>query len=325
MVPSTSIRLVDGALATTGPKALSYIHHNLKWLIRQDFLSLLDDFPTLSPSVDAFTHDDGTTVNLLHARGLLPISSAIPSVHLTIWLHQRYPFAPPIVYISSAGDLQILPDHPWVDPSGFTRLPYLETWQYPRSNLSDLARNLVRNFRLCPPYLTNIISPSYTSPSLPSKREAVDRLVMRLHYDEVCYRAQVQEELEKLSAQAAFLRDREKSIGSMIKELEQEKARLKRAAKQKVEYCDVLSSWVCVHKSKSLLPMDELGAFEAGDERSRYWLDEKAAELAIDDAMDALTGALEQELVSSEVYLKQVRALARQQFFHREWLRKMEA
>lgn len=146
---------------------------------------------------------------------------------------------------------------------------------------------------------------------------------MRIDDDKVHFRAQVEKDIEHLSNIQSALHDRGSVIASILLDLEEEKASLQHTLDKKLEDADVLSNCLRVRGANSLA-MDDLEAFEAGDEKSRRWMENKAAELAIDDAMDALGKALEEGVVAFEVYLKQVRALAREQFFHRDLIMKME-
>ena len=72
-----TVVLVDAALAP-------YEHPDLRWLVRKHVLAVLQEFPTLSPSVDTYTSDDGASTVLLNARGLLAVSPALPPVLLTL-------------------------------------------------------------------------------------------------------------------------------------------------------------------------------------------------------------------------------------------------
>ncbi|OVA05362.1 Ubiquitin E2 variant [Macleaya cordata] len=177
MAPATSIKFIDAALSCSGPLTLSYEEPNRKWIIREHLISLLQEFESLVPSIDTFTYNDGTTVNLLNVNGFLQVSPSTPPIPLTIWIHQNYPTSPPLVFLSS-----IHRDHPFVDSSGSITSPYLETWAYPRSNLLDLARNLVRLFAHHPTFfsVSATIFSNYTDPS---KIEALDRLVATLQSD----------------------------------------------------------------------------------------------------------------------------------------------
>ncbi|XP_066310668.1 protein ELC-like [Miscanthus floridulus] len=113
-----TVVLVDAALAP-------YEHPDLRWLIRKHVLPVLEDFPTLSLSVDTYTSDSGASTVLLNARGLLTVSSALPPVLLTLWLPREYPYLPPLAYVFPAA------------PSSASLSLDGERW---RTDLSDLDR-----------------------------------------------------------------------------------------------------------------------------------------------------------------------------------------
>ena len=68
--------------------------------------TLLQDYPTLNPSIDTFIHNDGTTVNLLNANGYLFVSHSSPPIAITIWLHENYPYMAPIVFVTPNHNVQ---------------------------------------------------------------------------------------------------------------------------------------------------------------------------------------------------------------------------
>lgn len=204
MAPRSSIQFVDAALKTsTGPFKLAYTDPNQKWLIRKDLLALLRNFPTFSPSMDTYTHNDGTTVNLLNASGDLRVSgtSSVPSVPLTIWVHERYPQVGPIVLVKlDSSSCSVKRDHPFVDRAGLALPPYLNTWSHPRSNLSDLVRHLKKLFGRDHPLVETPPSGAvgFTHPSLASRMEAIDRISGMAYYDVVALRSGADQEVEDL-------------------------------------------------------------------------------------------------------------------------------
>ncbi|URD76190.1 Vps23 core domain [Musa troglodytarum] len=321
---SSSARFIDAALRATGERALSYTDCNLKWVIRQHLLALLDDFPTLAPRSDTFTDDDGAASHLLQAHGFLPISSATPHVLVTIWLHRSYPHHAPIVHVFPT-DARLLPhDHPFFDPSGAVASPYLHRWRYPSSDLSHLARNLVNIFRLRHPYhFDTTPPPPAADASLASRLEATDRLHARLHRDTKQFQARIGEEIERFGSVQLALRDRAKTIESGLRDLEAERLRLERSLEEKAEDANVLSAWLQVHGGKPQVP-DDTEALEAVGERERRMAESEAAAGAIDDVVCALDEALAAGVLDAGAYAKQVRRLAREQFFHNALVRKIQ-
>ncbi|XP_058085256.1 protein ELC-like [Magnolia sinica] len=325
MAPLPAVRFIDAALSNSGPRALSYAEHGhkWKWIIREHLLNLLQDFPTLSLSIDMFTHDDGTTVHLFKASGPLPVSSNTPPIPLTIWIHQCYPITPPLVFLSSGPTNQIIHHHPFVDPSGATISSYLQTWSYPQSNLSDLIRNLSHILAYHPPYSTSFPStnfPNFASLSLVSKREALDRLMGSIHYDLMAMHTQAEQDVNDLSGLQVMLAQRADITSTLIYDLEHERSSLKKRLAAMAEQTDLLQNWLRVHDPISTVVSahDEMKeGFEGADEESRRTIESVAADSGIEDVMYVLDKAVEEGVVQFHDYLKQVRALAKEQFFHR--------
>ncbi|KAA8550809.1 hypothetical protein F0562_002493 [Nyssa sinensis] len=308
MASPSSIQLIDAALSCTGPFALSYTDPDQKWLIRGHLISLLQDFPSLNPSIDTFIHNDGTTVNLLKANGDLHVSQSSIAVPLTIWLHENYPHMAPLVYVSSKSIYPIRRDHPFVDPSGATASPYLQTWLYPRCNLSVLVHNLAKLFSHNHPLCFSPAS-TFAHPSLVSKMEAMDRLACYLHHDMVALRAKTEEEVEGLSVVQAELVKRDNITSSMIIGLEHERLSLKQRVMGLMEEADILMNWLKIHDKNSVnvvLGGDEFeDAFEGVDDESKLVLDYLAADRAIEDLIDELDEAVKQGVVTFEMYIRQ--------------------
>ncbi|KAH7517285.1 hypothetical protein FEM48_Zijuj09G0047300 [Ziziphus jujuba var. spinosa] len=330
MGSSTSVQFVETALSrTTGPFALSYTDPNQKWLIRKHLLSLLQEYPAFSPSFGTFTHNDGTAVNLFYASGELHISNGRPPIPLIIWLHENYPFMPPMVFVSPNSTYPIHPRHPFVDPCGATASPYLQTWIHPGCNLSKLVHNLIRLFSQDHPFLSSSSSSSvrgFSHPSLASKREALDHLVGSLHYDIGALTAKTMEEIERLSKFKVEMVKRVDSTRRIIDGLDHEKLILKGRVSELVEEADMVLNWLKVNDREIWVAKigDEIeNAFEAVGDDSNEVLDCLAADKAIEDSIYALDKAVEQGVVSSSDYIRQVRVLAREQFKNNATLLKL--
>ncbi|KAL1539707.1 protein ELC isoform X1 [Salvia divinorum] len=315
-----SIRFIEDALFCSDPLALSYSDPDQKWIIRQHLISLLHDFPSLSPSVALFTHNDGTVVKLLLASGELPISPPVP---LAIWVHELYPHAPPIVYINTAASpYPIHHHHPFADPtSGAITAAYVANWHSTKSSLSGLAHNLTKlfshNHPLCWAASKAVGSERWAHPSLASKMEAADRLACSLYYDAAAVVAGVRRETEELAAVQAALKERSEGLAIAVGQLEGERRGLKSRSDEMCEEVDILQNWLRVNGAANPGSAAVDDAFEGADGWSETAMDVLAADQAVEDLMYKLEGAVGAGVVSFDVYLKQVRVLAREQFCHR--------
>ncbi|XP_042016592.1 protein ELC [Salvia splendens] len=307
-----SVRFIEDALFCSDPFALSYSDPDQKWIIRQHLLSLLQDFPSLRPSVSLFTHNDGTAVTLLLASGHLPLSPPVP---LSIWVHELYPHAPPLVFITAP----IPAPHPFTDPtSGATTSAYTATWHFSKSSLAGLAHNLTRlfchNHPLCLPTSKAGGPNRWAHPSLASRMEASDRLTCSLYYDSTAIVDRVRQEIKELAAVQAALRERSEGLAMAVRRLEGERRGLKSRSDEMCGEVDRLQNWLRVNGAGSAAVDD---AFEVADGWSETAIEVLAADLAVEDLMYKLEGVVEAGVVSLDVYLKQVRVLAREQFCHR--------
>ncbi|XP_060178279.1 protein ELC-like [Lycium barbarum] len=169
MMPPNSTQYPQQFLSTVlsqrGPSSLPYIE-DVKWLIRQHLLQLLDSYPSLQPKTATFTHNDGRTVNLLQAEGTIPMvyQQVTYNIPVIIWLMESYPRHPPLVFVNPTRDIVIKHAHPFVNPSGVVGIPYLQNWVYPSSNLVELARNLSHFFGRDPPLYAK--RPTNPNPSI---------------------------------------------------------------------------------------------------------------------------------------------------------------
>ncbi|XWS31503.1 hypothetical protein CRYUN_Cryun23aG0081800 [Craigia yunnanensis] len=312
---------IEAALFASSPYALSYSDSKQKWLILRHLLSLLQEYPGFRPSTARFMHNDGTEVNLLCASGCVNVSNSTPPIPLNIWLHENYPQKAPLVFVLHDPMTPIHRHHPFVDTSGATSPPYILTWKYPPCYLSNLLHNLVQLFSHDHPFSSTPSTISFTHPSLVSRKEALDRLLGMLYYDIVALQASTSDEIEELSLLQEELNRRDRFTSTMISKMEQERKNLKEKASNWADETDRLVNWLRVNDRRPIMAMDAEDveiedAFEI-DDKSRVRLDSSAADLAIEDVLYKLDKALEQEAVSFDSYIKQVRSLAREQFFHR--------
>lgn len=316
------IKFVEDALFCASPFALAYTDPDQKWIIRQHLISLFQDYPSLKPSVAVFTHNDGTDVKLLNANGELRLSHGDVPVPLTIWVNEFYPHMAPIVFINNS-DRPICENYPFADSSGATTSSYLTNWHFTKSDLSGLARNLVRLFSHNHPFHYSGRYSGWAHPSTVSKMEAMDRLVCSISYDAAAIAAENREEIEKLYAVEFELKRRAEAVKNVVSEIEIEKRRLKVRTLQLWEECDKVMNWLKVYSEENsgVYAIDDV--FEGVDEESKIKLECTAADMAAEDVMYKMDKAVEEGVLGFDVYLRQVRIFAREQFFHRYKIEKL--
>lgn len=161
--------------------------------------------------------------------------------------------------------------------------------------------------------------------------EALDRLVGSLHYDISRLKAKTEEETEGLATLQVKLVKRVGIANGIVGGLEREKLRLKERVAELAEESDMVMNWLRVHDRQAWVAGigdDIENAFEIahvdGEDGvdSKLVLDCLAADKAIEDLMYALDEAVERGAVSFQVYIRQVRVLAREQFYKKAMLLK---
>ncbi|XP_062221374.1 protein ELC-like [Phragmites australis] len=349
-------QFLNTALSQRGPSALPYAE-DVKWLIRNHLVALAESFPSLHPKAALFTHNDGRAAHLLQADGTIPIHHAGASYNLpaVIWLPEPYPRSPPLVFLSPTRDMVIKPHHPLVDRSGLVaNPPYLRSWVFPSSNLVDLVRSLSHLFGLDPPLFTrNPLPPAAAPPPNPAppprlvpatspyrvagfpaspqlaarppptedpaevfKRNAVAKLVDMAYADAAALRTAREAEVDALFAVQAELRHRGDLVAHGVRKMGEEKEALERRLQDVMMATDVMEAWVMENNRRGDTQATK-DAIEPADVLSRQMIDCTAADLALEDTIYALDKAVQEGSVQFDGYLRSVRAVAREQFFHR--------
>ncbi|KAI5061814.1 hypothetical protein GOP47_0022353 [Adiantum capillus-veneris] len=391
--PHSTMQFLSSLLSQRGPNALPY-SEDVKLLIRQHLLNLMQELPSLRAKPASFVHNDGTSANLLQVDGTVPMTfhGASYNIPVIIWLLESYPKAPPRVFVSPTKDMIIKRPHKHVDASGMVSLPYLQSWFYPRSNLADLARALSSMFSQDPPLFSKPSSPSsnhrtnsaaspasgafasYTSSPLSSparphmqpvppsphrtdspgsmsssrlpssrhshtengrsghtdspsevfRRNAINSLVERLKQDTSELRKAREKDLDELFTVQSHLKQRKDQLNQGIQNLQQEKGSLEQQLQILRTNTDLLGNWL-KEQGKPSLEVDVDDAFLPYDALSKQMLESTSVDLALEDVLYSLDKAVQEGSVPVDVYLKQVRSIAREQFFHRAISAKIQA
>lgn len=361
-------QFLNTVLSQTGPNALPY-NEDVKLLIRQHLLSLLHHFPSLRVKPAPFTHNNGTSLYLLHAHGTFPMPyhGITYNIPVSLWLLEAYPKIAPRVFLTPTRDMVIKRPHPHVDASGLVSVPYLQNWVFPRSNLVELVRSLGITFGQDPPLYSkpaaaaphsqrtssvqsagspaahpfpaaaaSPLRPTQTqlppspqrasrteNPSDVFKRNAVNTLMERFKKDLFEVRMTRETEMDNLMTVQAQLKEREEILKKGVQDMEREKEGLEQQLQVILTNTDVLQNWLRMN-GKPNLEFDIDDVFEPCDQLSKQMLECTSADLAVEDVLYSLDKAVQEGSIPVDVYLKHVRNLAREQFFHRAISAKIE-
>ncbi|CAH2053905.1 unnamed protein product [Thlaspi arvense] len=159
------------------------------------------------------------------------------------------------------------------------------------------------------------------------KKNAINKLVEMVHGDLVSMRRAREAEAEELLSLQAGLKRREEELNRGLKEMVGEKETLEQQLQVISMNTDILDSWVRENqcKTKNLVDFDVDNAFECVDTLSKQMLECTALDLAIEDAIYSLDKSFQDGVVPFDQYLRNVRLLSREQFFHRATASKVRA
>lgn len=134
--------------------------------------------------------------------------------------------------------------------------------------------------------------------------------------------------MEDLFTAQAALRQREEQISKGLREMQDEKEALEQQLQIVLMNSDVLDAWVRENEEKgprkgNIIEIEEV--FEPCDILSKQMLECAAADLAIEDVIYSLDKAVQEGSFPFDLYLKNIRLLSREQFFHRATAAKVRA
>lgn len=169
--------------------------------------------------------------------------------------------------------------------------------------------------------------PSHTEdPTEVFRRNAINKLVEMVHNDVASLRKTTEVETEGLFGVQGVLKQREEGLNKGVKEMQEEMEGLEQQLQMVLMNTDVLEGWLKDNQGKKLGSLENVeDAFECVDVLSKQMLDCTAADLAIEDTLYALDKGVQVGAVPFDQYLRSVRVLSREQFFHRAIAAKVRA
>ncbi|XP_024927567.3 protein ELC-like [Ziziphus jujuba] len=159
------------------------------------------------------------------------------------------------------------------------------------------------------------------------KRNAINKLVEMVHGDISGLRKAREAEMEGMFSAQATLRMREDQLSKGLKEMQDEKEGLEQQLQMVLMNSDILEGWLRENegKARNLERLDVDDAIECVDSLSKQMLECTASDLAIEDAVYSLDKAAQEGAIPFDQYLRNVRLLSREQFFHRATAAKVRA
>ncbi|GAB2238117.1 hypothetical protein Droror1_Dr00016019 [Drosera rotundifolia] len=159
------------------------------------------------------------------------------------------------------------------------------------------------------------------------KRKMMDRLVEMVQGDVVAMKKGREGEMEGFLRVQAAMRRRGSEIERGLREMRHKMEGLEQELQVVLRNADVLGDWLKENEGKmggfGKVNVDEI--FEFDDGLGRQMVECMAADMAIEDVIYSLDRAVQDGVVSFDVYLRNVRLLSREQFIHRATAGKVKA
>ncbi|XP_064990299.1 protein ELC-like [Musa acuminata AAA Group] len=160
------------------------------------------------------------------------------------------------------------------------------------------------------------------------RRNAVAKILDAVHTDMGAMRRAQEAEMEGLFSTQAELRRREEELTHGLREMVEEKEGLEQQLQLVLMNTDLLEGWArenegLCRRCHDGVDVDDV--FQPVDALSRQMQECTAADLATEDTIYALDKAVQEGAIPFDSYLKNIRALSREQFFHRALAAKVRA
>lgn len=154
--------------------------------VKDAISSLLTSVKSLAPRIGNLIHNDGLESKLVLLTGTIPIYyfGAQYNIPIDLFITERYPNLPPIIFVRPTSSMHLKPQHPNVDSEGKVSIPYLTYWNSTANTLPELIALISSCFSDKPPLFSRpsnntMIVPqessstsSYSSSSYPSSSSA---------------------------------------------------------------------------------------------------------------------------------------------------------
>lgn len=161
------------------------------------------------------------------------------------------------------------------------------------------------------------------------RRNVINKLVENVHNDVEELKKKREVETDGMLTAQAVLQQREEEISKGLRDMQYEKECLEQQLQMILMNTDVLEGWVRENEGKlsggKMANLNVDDAFEPLDSLSKQMLECTSSDLAVEDVIYALDKAVQEGSIPVDIYLKNVRLLSREQFFHRAMSAKVRA
>lgn len=109
-------------------------------------------FPEIKPSTGTYTFSDNSQRDLVKLIGNIPVKyeGRTYNFPIQLWLIDSFPFTPPICFLRPTSNM-VIREGKHVDAKGRIHLPELHNWDYPKSSVVLLLKEMIAKFEEDPP------------------------------------------------------------------------------------------------------------------------------------------------------------------------------
>lgn len=316
-----------------------------------DFTQVLLAIPSLVPKTDVYTSETGLPALLLNLTGPLPtvIAGQTYGIPIEVWIPKLYPSSPPLIYVRPTASMRIAPSD-YVDTNG----KCLFQWTL-QTELIAVLRMLQEVFSFAPPvYAVQEVPQAATAPPQYTKQvvhpkpdpvpykpikdimnsindpvplpanPAPQKVDALKHLEEALQAVSTQIRDEETAKDSQALQHANEVLDWMDQALDEEQGQLEAAKQQyetnirllneRIEQAEKITKAAKAHADKNL-PLEELIYPETPNDMKVF--NAATEDRAIGDTIHALGKVLDNEAIPIDVFIKNVRFLARQQFLAR--------
>ncbi|KAH7280512.1 hypothetical protein KP509_36G000500 [Ceratopteris richardii] len=162
------------------------------------------------------------------------------------------------------------------------------------------------------------------NPSEVFRRNAINSLMERLELDSSQLRKTNENRLDEVFTVQSQLKQRKDDLHQGIENIQQEKVKLECQVQTFRHNINMLGSWI-KENNEAFCDFDIDDAFQPCDGLSKQMLECSSVDLALEDVLYSLDKAVQEGSIPVDAYLKQVRNVSREQFFHRAIAVKIQA
>lgn len=282
-------------------------------------------FPSLHPIVDTFTARDGTSHRLVALRGTVPISykGAPYKIPVHIWAMAYHPTGPPLMFVVPTSTMVFRQRHPHVDyTNGLVYLPYLSEWDALSSSLCGAINSMIIVFSRTPPVYSRDPAQVISQEEV-ERRRLSRRISERVELALTKKNAEAADTIAKLHIRKDAVIQEESARQSLSQQLYRERFDIHRAQNSLRDKLTALHKWHADH----LHPLPDADIDDITHPATvlqQQSIDCGARDAALTDALDQLDEAIAKGVIDDETYMRDVRRIAREQFFTRALLRKVQ-